>query len=157
MRWIKLVHFLSFLPLSHILDISDLETGAFLYLAHTSTATRTLSQRETQTLKTQMWNVHFLSMGTESERDQCLNTSVKLVTLGVWVFIPVIIPLLKYFGLLHDERQVLIIAHFDLAQLPTLFTRFGCAWLLDMSKKNQRDPLSIKICHQWNVSLRKAV
>lgn len=109
------IYFRSFPPLSHILDISDVETGAFLYLAHTSTDTRTLSQTE---------------MGTESEWDRCLNTSIKLVTLGVRKFIPVIIPPLKYFGLPHDERQLLNIAHFDLAQLPTLFTRFGCAGLL---------------------------
>lgn len=126
------IYFRSFLPLSHILDISDVETGAFLYLAHTSTATRTLSQRETQTLETWMGNAHFLSMGTESEWDGCLNTSIELVTSGVSMFIPVVIPPLKYFGLPHDERQLLIIAHFDLAQLPTLFTRFGCAGLLDI-------------------------
>lgn len=47
------IYFLSFLPLSHILDISDLETEAFLCLVHTSPATRILSQREMQMLKTQ--------------------------------------------------------------------------------------------------------
>lgn len=105
------VSFLSFFTLTHILDICDLEPGAFLYLVRAYIATRTLSQREAQNSLCEMGNQHFLSLGPISQHLHQIryygNVSV----------IPVTIPLLKYLGFpfwncLHDERQLLIIAYF---------------------------------------------